>query len=430
VSLGLRTVNTMNSSFQASPHCGRQNSIQRQLSIQNQRQLSGQNDEVESGMSTDLRVELLGHRHDMLEMLLRNRAANMLGVGSMFGLVGFGFAFITGVIKSNVIIDALGEGNYCTNYKGEPMEVCYFPSTLSEMVCDTSDPGGKIFFFFEFVGGLFIFLSFYPTMLRNVYIGDDAKVDMLPACAKISWVSVRQYFPATGLMMLSVITTVPVPQANVLDYFCIGLHLLGASMMFVGYFLVEAVTIGYGPWVGLAQHKRRFDENEDFQRRICLHGIVFFYVIFCFLQGIFTVEPGDGYDEWETPKGLGAVPGLLKAAEPHIKWLKILSYATEVICGVLLVLNQLIIWYHCEERHYDLYEELMHIKEKPAEITTELQACSTWAARVEPVIFHPPPLMLAKLSLVAEGIAEGSEDSSSIVESEFPGKGVNGIPPW
>merc|ERR1712232_1230611 len=37
---------------------------------------------------------------------------------------------------------------------------------------------------------------------------------------------------------------------------------------------------------------------------------------------------------------------------------KILSYSSEVLCGLFLIFSHLVIWYYSEERHYDLDEEL------------------------------------------------------------------------
>merc|ERR1719474_2487122 len=114
----------------------------------------------------------------------------------------------------------------------------YFPATVSEMVHSNTEPAGKIFFAFCFIGAVLIFFSWYPKMLRNVYIGDDSQI------YGIAWVSIRQYIPAPGFMLLSIITTVPSQQATLMDQFCVVLHLVGAAMLFVGYFVCEAHTIG------------------------------------------------------------------------------------------------------------------------------------------------------------------------------------------
>jgi len=105
----------------------------------------------------------------------------------------------------------------------------YFPSTLSELVHDPSDPGGKCFFCVELMGAIIIFMSSYPTMLRNVYVGDDFEVPYI----NISWTTFRHFVPAPGMMLLAIITTVPAARADTLDQFCIQLHMIGALMLFI-----------------------------------------------------------------------------------------------------------------------------------------------------------------------------------------------------
>merc|ERR1719188_907835 len=125
----------------------------------------------------------------------------MLFAGSISGLLGFIFAFVIGVIRE------------CMQGKSDVFDrpfksgLGYFPSTVSEMVHDPDSPAGKVFFAFCFVGAVLIFFSWYPTMLRNAYIGDD------PQICGVAWVTWRQFVPAPGMMKLSIITTVPLAQA-------------------------------------------------------------------------------------------------------------------------------------------------------------------------------------------------------------------------
>jgi len=298
--------------------------------------------------SMEDRVRAIAAQTSFLEAVARKRSANLLLVGSISGFLGFMFAFVIGIVAEQT------EGR--TNIDGVPFKSgrSYFPSTVSEMVHDPEKPEGKVFFAFCFVGAVMIFLSWYPMQLRNVYIGDDAEL-----CG-ISWVTIRQFVPAPGMMMLSIITTVPAAKASITDDFCITLHLLGAAMLFVGYFVCEAHAIGWGPFSGCLEEGKLNDSRTSIrQRKWCLTGIGLFYTIFCVVQVVLCTPLIDHSedDQW------GPLPGhegvfLVNSATWHVKWLKVLSYGSEVICGLLLIGSHLILWYHCEERFYDLPETL------------------------------------------------------------------------
>mmetsp|Transcript_7614 Transcript_7614/g.19423 ORF Transcript_7614/g.19423 Transcript_7614/m.19423 type:complete len:390 (-) Transcript_7614:141-1310(-) len=297
-------------------------------------------------------LKRLDERASFTEAMHRKRSAKMLFVGAVSGLLGFLFAFAIGLI--------LEQTSGKKNILGEPFPSGrgYFPATVSEMVHDPSQPAGKIFFAFCFVGALFIFFSWYPTQLRNVYIGDDAVV----GCG-VSWVTFRQFVPAPGMMLLSIVTTVPMAQATLTDLFCIGLHLTGAFMLFVGYFVAEAHAVGWGPWhSSLPRSLLRDSPKSIHRRKRCLTLIAFFYSIFCILQVVLSVPtwfgiPDDHLDQWGSyANHTGQF--LTNTAQWDVKALKIISYGSEVICGVFLIVSHLVIWYYCEERHYDLPEEL------------------------------------------------------------------------
>jgi len=265
----------------------------------------------------------------------------------MFGLLGFSFAFITGVMKT---INA--EGNF-------PSGNGYFPPTVSEMVHDPKDAAGKAFFAFEFIGAIFIFLSWYPWTLRNVFLGDD---DV--ACFSISWVMLRQFVPAPGMMLVATVTTTPIPLATIRDWFTISIHLTGAMMMFVGYVIIEGKTLGWrcfshpegGTFIGDRERKWRI---------FFLDGICFWYILFFAVQIVLGIPgvPISSPDQYEIknaslPVGPDNPLELKDTASGLFLFLKVLSYAGEVICGISLIMSHLTIWYYCTERHIDLEDEL------------------------------------------------------------------------
>jgi len=316
-------------------------------------------------------------KHLIVEAMMRKRAATLLLLGSLSSLSGFLFAFAIGLLQAIPGLDT--HDSYCKRvYDNARLKPCYFPSTVSEMVHDPNRPAGRVFFGFQFVGALLIFFSWYPTSLRNVYIGDDALVPGTP----VSWVSFRQYVPAPGLMMLAVITTYPMPQADLLDYFCIHLHMVGALMMFLGYFFVEAVTIGWRCFAKTIEaEKKHIDPRAMKYRQFCIAGLIWSYLIFCLLQ-LVSFGSGDAFDQWDAwdnctrlrvNPAICQEPQLIRAADWPVKILKIVSYASEVVCGLFGISSHIVIWYFCEERHFDLPEELSHIRPEGSKCQKETE---------------------------------------------------------
>jgi len=300
-----------------------------------------------------------------LEGLERKKTASLLFFGAAFGLLGFLFAFIIGTLK---FLRPL-TGEY---HRIFPSGHGYFPATVSEMVHDPTDPAGKCFFAFEFVGAFFIFNSWYPWSLRNVYIGDD---DQVAPCVPFSWMMFRQFIPPAGMMLVATVTTTPFAQAAILDYFCISIHLFGAVLLFAGYGVVEAKTLG---WCGLQQPivaQKCVGEDEKTVRKRLLTGLVAWYVLFCVLQGVLLLpldQFGGKNDHWETRKiqNPTAEPGelmsqtiLIDTASGFVLGLKILSYASEVCCGLFLIMSFMTIWWFCAERKADLRDELYQVQD-------------------------------------------------------------------
>mmetsp|Transcript_60238 Transcript_60238/g.127604 ORF Transcript_60238/g.127604 Transcript_60238/m.127604 type:complete len:388 (-) Transcript_60238:246-1409(-) len=290
------------------------------------------------------------------EAMERKRSAKMLFAGAVSGLLGFLFALTIGIIREQTFGKRDALGNPFPSGRG------YFPETVSEMVHDPTRPEGKCFFAFCFVGALFIFFSNYPMLLRNVYTGDDIK-----GCFGISWPTYRQYVPAPGMMLLSIVTVTPQAQADTLDQICVALHLVGASMLFIGYFICEAHTIAWRCCRSKVKHRVLETKHGLRQRRICLWLIAVFYLSFLIFEVLLSIGepfygPDDG-DEWGTLPGVKGKT-LVDTATLKVKLLKVGSYSCEVLSGLSLIASHLVIWYHCEERLYDLPEELDQLKSR------------------------------------------------------------------
>merc|ERR1712007_86855 len=213
----------------------------------------------------------------------------------------------------------------------------YFPPTVSEMVHNPADPAGKAFFAFEYIGA------------------DDV------AFCGISWPMVRQFLPAPGMMLVATVTTTPINQATIRDWITIFIHLCGAMMCFVGYIFVEGKTLGWlciqPPEHGAATFKR----GEKCMRTWWLNGIAFWYILFFAIQILLGIPgiPIATADEYSVVDG---VMTLTDTASGLFLYLKVLSYASEVFCGVCLIGSHLTIWYFCDERDIDLDNKLQGVQ--------------------------------------------------------------------
>jgi len=304
----------------------------------------------------------LEERVDFMDGFERKKTAALLFFGAVFGLLGFMFAFVIGTM-------AFANPFLSDFHISFPSGFGYFPATVSEMVHDPTQPAGKCFFAFEFVGAFLLFQSWYPWRLRSVYIGDDTSIIKgIP----VSWMMFRQFIPPAGMMLVATVTTTPFAQATVLDYFCISIHLTGAVMLFGGYAVVEAVTLGWGCFTAPPVAEKTIGKWERKIRKFCVNGIIFWYLMFCILQGVLLLPleklglPG-GNDVWETVQVRDKYGHRVKevtlvdTASGSILFLKVLSYCSEVFCGLFLIASFLVIWYYCNERFADLNEELTKI---------------------------------------------------------------------
>jgi len=290
----------------------------------------------------------------------RKKTAALLFFGSFMGLLGFLFAFLIGIAKF--------ANPWMSEYHREfPSHMGYFPATVSEMVHNPDEPAGKCFFAFASMGATFIFLSWYPWRLRNVYSGDSRTIWFT---TRISWTMFRQFIPPCGMMIVASVTTTPFMQATALDDICLGIHLTGALMFFAGYCLVEAVALGWGPFPFPEVSQRTIGRMELRLRKRVLTGIVWSYALFCLLQGVLLLplDMASGHSDIWKPREAFDEFGyhhkkmtLLDTATGVVLGLKIASYTLEVVGGLLLIASHLIIWGFCHERQVDLNDELWKV---------------------------------------------------------------------
>merc|ERR1740121_1102154 len=194
------------------------------------------------------------------------------------------------------------------------------------------------------------------------------------------------------MLLLSAITTVEMANAKIADLFCVFLHLLGGFMFFVGYILAEGHAIGWACFSRGLPLFQRHDREESLRiRKFMLTMVAIFYTIFIILQVVLVLKPSmlvpvSDDDKWETsPYHKAKV--LVDTAHTGVQLLKIFSYASEVICGLFLIASHMVIWYFCEERHYDLPEELETLAQKfgPKEVNSDFgsEVDSDFASEVD-----------------------------------------------
>jgi len=301
----------------------------------------------------------------------RFRSPGLLAFGAGSSLLAFTFVSCIGYIDYKCLLK-----NKAYNITYESGNG-YWPSTVSEMAHNTESPAGKVFHTFGLIAGVSIFLSMYPTHLRNVYTFDE-KVP----CTALYWTTFRQIVPAMGIWLLVGVNTYPTPEAmaskGYTKMFCVLLHLAGAGMLFVGYMFAELHTLGIWPF--RRQHpdaKWPAIEKTEMRCRTTIAILITLgFVLFCIMQVALVVAKKFDVccpDEWILPgevmnltdHGGGLVtvrdtPQLQNTASGTYLWLKILSYFCEDIAGLSLVISHLAIWYFCEERHVDYGTSELH----------------------------------------------------------------------
>jgi len=156
-------------------------------------------------------------------------------------------------------------------------------------------------------------------------------------------------------------------------------------MLFFGYFLAEARAVGWGPFKEpgcRALVESQGQTRELSIRKWCLNAILFWWVTFCLLQALLMVPfaPADHFDQWGIVKKTGTASPwssfssserifLIDSAHLDVKTVKVASYLSEVICGLCMLGSHLAVWYYCEERNYDLAEELPSLTDKQSELS-------------------------------------------------------------
>lgn len=267
----------------------------------------------------------------------------------------------------------------------------HWPATVSEGVSNAQSPQGKIFFAFGLVAGLCIFLSWYPYMLRNAYTGNETV-----GRTSLYWITVRQFVPPIGLLILICVQTVPASQVHDVDNFSVAFHLVGATMMFVGFLVCEMKCMQLFGWKGVKQH--HFLDIEGPERLLReLSGFIIFFSFSAFVvcQAVLVWGESDeqicchdsyfdytwiaiaeeSLPRYNVTKGEGFSMHTKKLVDTASRWVlfwKVGSFTSECVAGVALVTSHVLIWAYCEERHVDYAPvPLQEVYDEDADVMTE-----------------------------------------------------------
>jgi len=179
-------------------------------------------------------------------------------------------------------------------------------------------------------------------------MGDDLKTPF-----GLSWVTCRQFFPPIGMMIVACVPTTPAAQADLADQVTVGVHCLGASMMFVGYIFFEGRTLAWGVWKN-ENMPLRINPREWWVRSVLLTGVLHGFCCFIAFQAILIPDLGlCCFDQWAPKEGYKKVH-LVNTASGWILFFKIGSYFGEVVSGLCLIASHTAIWYYCDERKVDV----------------------------------------------------------------------------
>jgi hypothetical protein len=316
-----------------------------------------------------------------LDKFNRHKALSMMSTGAVLGIVGFGIAAIGGYwnIYAENNMKSKISGPYPS---GEP----YFPLTVSEMVSDPRSSAGKTFLAFELCAAIMILGSWYPYMLSNVYIGSRYKP--LRCCVWCpSWATIRQFIPMVGLFLVALVSVTPQTRMVPSDFVTNQIHILAATALFGGYILVELVCLFLQ-----ADHVPQMSERGGCVRTVCILGCAVGAVTTIVLQFTYPYAPLSilpCQDEYKTvsiddlqsfignntdmlydastymqsvafARGLSKtdpITVLVNTAHGTCLSIKMITFWSEVVAGVLGLGSHLVIWYFAPERHMKIKDD-------------------------------------------------------------------------
>lgn len=330
---------------------------------------------------TQKSVTLALQEAEWMDKFNRHKALSMMATGSALGIVGFFIAAIGGywnIFATNNLRSKLA-GKFDS---GE----AYYPLTVSEMVSDPRSAAGKAFLAFEFCAAVFILGSWYPYELSNVYIGQRHKaLRSWKGCP--SWSTIRQFVPMIGLFLVAWVSTTPVTRMQPSDFVTNQIHILAATALFGGYILCEMVGLFVFHVHG---------EGGTIRGAVII-GCAICAVTTIVLQFTYPYAPAsilpcqDEYTEYTignltdrlAMKGSNGDPEVYLDARAYIEsvslaggfsrsdpvtvltntahgtclFIKMLTFWSEVVAGVLGLGSHLIIWYYAPERKLKLGDD-------------------------------------------------------------------------
>jgi len=253
---------------------------------------------------------------------------HFLLAGAILGVLGFLIAVVPYILR-------VGE-HLC---RGTEIPIKEVPPTVSELVSKWDTVEARIFFGFELTSAYCILLSWYPYKLRNACC-----IPATGGCRMgcMSWATYRQFMPPIGLILVACCPTVKLQLLRAEDLVLVTVHCLAAMMMFVGFLMAEAHALSIRFYFLTFRGKLSFvvpfpcasptidwGTREYRMRSSTWHTSAWTFISFMILQV------------------LGSV-GIL-AMDVRRRWC-VMSFIFEVVSGLAMLANHLIIWYFAPER--------------------------------------------------------------------------------
>jgi hypothetical protein len=284
----------------------------------------------------------------------RLRSSQKLGMGAVLAMIGFLISFVIAAVRyvNEPRINIYGKEFESGNG--------YWPSTVSEAIHASSSAEGKIFFAFCFTAALMVWTSEYPYMLANVFTGPDTVAGLSCCGNPVYWSTFRQFVPQLGLLLLICVPTVPAPKAvQPYDGFAQMVHLLGATLMFVGYLLSEFKCLGSGAfkangWVTFAPGERKV-------RIVLAVATLVSFLSFLVFTGLEYSQPYLGIccpdkfvrrGEMGPDHKMSERSHLINTASHTMFKIKVAEYVAEVLTGTFALASHLCIAIYAKELQF------------------------------------------------------------------------------
>jgi len=315
-------------------------------------------------------------------MQSRRLSTALFAISALSLAIGFGFLpAVLGLLHFRAGGDL--------SFLGEPFASGrnYFPSTISEMAADPSEPAAQIFAAFGVVSSVLLLASEYPWRLRNVYLGGTLR----------SYLGImRHVLPPFGCLVLVGITVTPkMSSTDAGQRVATVVHSMGAGAMFGTYIMVELYTVLRNPTSSLRILRGQRVIMKKTERKLRIISILGMMLMGPAFMSCFLLSDDGGpvakvanlccSNTW-VKVNASALTSLHEKAQSDPAYffpaveashafllgkrvlensasgpvlvLRIMSFVFEVMTGFFMVVNMMVIWWFSYERLFWMQGDL------------------------------------------------------------------------